>query len=146
LVPDLHVLFAGEGELEPAAKRHAHEAGVETRIHFLGLRSDIPSLLKASDLCVHSSYNEGFSLAVVEAMACGLPVVASNVRALNEIVQDRVSGLLFSCGDAKDLAQKIGMALHDSALNAKLRRGALARAMEFSLQNTVSELLTLYTF
>jgi glycosyltransferase involved in cell wall biosynthesis len=144
LVPDLHVLFAGEGELEPAAKRHAQEAGVGSRIHFLGLRSDIPSLLKASDLCVHSSYNEGFSLAVVEAMACGIPVVASDVRALNEIVQDKVSGLLFDCGDPKQLAQKIGMVLHDQVLNAKLRQGALARADDFSLKNTVSKLLTLY--
>jgi glycosyltransferase involved in cell wall biosynthesis len=144
LVPNLHVLFAGEGELEHPMRTHARAMGVENRIHFLGYRNDIASLLKASDICVQSSYNEGFSLSVAEAMACGIPVIASNVHALNEVVQNNISGLLFRCGDPKDLAEKINLVFKDFELCKRLKLGALARAQDFSLDETVDSLLKVY--
>jgi glycosyltransferase involved in cell wall biosynthesis len=144
LVPDLHVLFIGEGENMRLMQERASRRGVGDRIHFLGYRNDIPSLLKLCDLYVHSSYNEGIPLSVAEAMACGVPVIASNVTGLSEIVQDNNSGLLFRCADPADLAEKINAVLHDKGLREKLRSGAMARASDFSLDSTVTRLLSLY--
>lgn len=140
-IPNLHVLFAGEGELEHPMRVYAQDIGMASRIHFLGYRVDVPSLFKASDVCVQSSYNEGFSLSVAEAMACGIPVIASDVHALNEVVQDNASGLLFRCADSKDLANKIELVLNDPNLYARLRAGGQKRAQDFSLDNTVNSLL-----
>jgi glycosyltransferase involved in cell wall biosynthesis len=144
MIPDLHVLFIGEGENMRLMQERASRLGVGERIHFLGYRNDIPSLLKVCDLYVHSSYNEGIPLSVAEAMACGLPVIASNVTGLSEIVQDNTSGFLFRCADPADLARKINAVLHDKGLREKLRSGALARASDFSLDSTVTRLLSLY--
>jgi glycosyltransferase involved in cell wall biosynthesis len=146
LVPGLHVIFAGEGELEQDVRDYARAKGMDGRIHFLGYRSDIPSLLKTCDVYVHSSYSEGFGLSVVEAMACGIPVIASDVDGLSEIVQDKKSGLLFKCADAKDLADKIRSVLQDTGMQTKLKEGGLARVLDFSLDTTVDKLVALYAF
>ena len=146
LVPGLHVIFAGEGELEQGVRDYARAKGMDTRIHFLGYRSDVPSLLKTCDVYVHSSYSEGFGLSVAEAMACGIPVVVSNVDALSEVVKDKVSGLLFKCADPRDLAEKIRLVLGDTDMRTKLKAGAFTRALDFSLDITVDKLIALYAF
>lgn len=144
LVPGLHVVFAGEGELEQGVRDYARAKGIDTRIHFLGYRSDIPSLLKTCYVYVHSSYSEGFGLSVAEAMACGIPVIASDVDGLSEIVQDKKSGLLFKCADSKDLADKIKTVLQNTGMQTKLKEGGLKRALDFSLDTTVEKLIALY--
>jgi glycosyltransferase involved in cell wall biosynthesis len=146
LLPDLHVLFVGDGENKQAMQEYVSRKGIDKRIHFLGYRNDIASLLKLCDISIHSSYNEGIPLSVAEAMACGIPVIASDVNGLNEIVQDKKSGLLFKCADAGDMAETITSVLQDAELKTKLRTGALARALDFSLDTTVNKLIALYGF
>jgi glycosyltransferase involved in cell wall biosynthesis len=143
-VPDLHVLFIGDGEKRLLMQEHALKLGLDKRIHFLGYRSDVASLLKLCDVYVHSSYNEGIPLSVAEAMACGIPVIASDVNGLNEIVEDKKSGLLFKCADAGDLAEKIRLVLQDTGMKTKLKAGALKRALDFSLDTTADKLIALY--
>jgi glycosyltransferase involved in cell wall biosynthesis len=145
LIPGLHVLLAGEGDLEQAMRDHAARKGVADRVHFLGYRDDIHALVKACDVYVYSSHFEGMPLAVAEAMACGAPVVGSNVDGVNEIVQDKKSGLLFESGNEKDLAEKIGVVLRDAGVRAALRSGSLARSKDFSLDTMVTRLLSLYS-
>jgi hypothetical protein len=144
LVPGLHVMFVGEGELEPAMREYAKNLGVDNRIHFLGYRNDVPSLLKASDVCLQSSYNEGFALSVAEAMASGIPVIASDVQALNEVVQNKISGLLFECGNPNDLADKILQILTNATFKNQLVIGGHERVKDFSIDNTATSLLSLY--
>jgi glycosyltransferase involved in cell wall biosynthesis len=144
LVPNLHVLFVGDGENRQAMQEHASILGLDKRIHFLGYRSDVASLLKLCDVYIHSSYNEGIPLSVAEAMACGIPVIASDVNGLNEIVKDKISGLLFKCADAGDLADKIQLVLQDIDMKKKLKVGAFTRALDFSLDITVDKLIALY--
>jgi|WetSurMetagenome_2_1015567.scaffolds.fasta_scaffold00022_51 glycosyltransferase involved in cell wall biosynthesis len=141
---DLHVLFVGGGEGMQDLRSFARERNVADRVHFLGYRSDIPSVLKASDVYVHSSNWEGFGLAVVEAMAGGVPVVASDVEGLNEVVQNGTSGLLFKKGDPADLARNIGLVLSDVALRDRLKAGGDARARDFSVETTVSRFIEEY--
>ena len=77
----------------------AQSLGIAERVTFLGWRSDVASVLKASDIYVHSTDAEGFGIAACEAMAAGLPVVASDVPGLAQIVKG--AGILFPAGDDK---------------------------------------------
>jgi glycosyltransferase involved in cell wall biosynthesis len=145
MVPDLHFLLIGDGEALPMLRDCAKDLGIHDRVHFLGYRGDVPQLLKLCTLYIHSANWEGFGLAVVEAMAAGVPVIASNIGGLNEVVQDGISGLLFTKGDANDLADKTRMLLDDDALREKLRDNGLHRAHDFSLANTVNTFLSCYS-
>jgi glycosyltransferase involved in cell wall biosynthesis len=142
-IPDLHILFVGDGSTVKL-KEFAMKLGVLDRIHFLGYRSDIPSILKLCDIYIHSSNWEGFGLAVVEAMACGIPAIVSNIEGLNEIVQDNVSGLLFKRGDYKDLAAKIHRIFKDTNLYNALKAQGLKRAQDFSVVTTVDNFILQY--
>ncbi|MEN9935453.1 MAG: hypothetical protein RLZZ387_2032 [Chloroflexota bacterium] len=121
-----HLLIAGVGELEGALRERARRLGIESHVHFGGYRRDVPRLLGALDLYVHSSRWEGMSLAVIEAMAAGCPVVATVVDGSRELIEDGVHGWLVPPGDAAALARALGEALADPA-EARRRGDAAAR-------------------
>lgn len=100
-----HLVLAGEGRLKASVQDYARELGVDSRVHFLGFRKDMASVMKACDVYVQSSSWEGFGLVAVEAMASQLPVVASDVEGLADVVGD--AGLLFPPGDASTLSECI---------------------------------------
>ena len=79
--------FAGEGESLNCVKRYTEDIGVKDRVEFCGLIKDIPSFYNQLDIYVHSAHWEGFGLTVVEAIASGLPVLASNVSGLKELIE-----------------------------------------------------------
>jgi len=103
---------------------------LETAVSFLGLRSDVPTLLRGFDVYVSSSTTEGFSIACVEAMASGVPVVATRSGGPEEIVEDGVSGLLVPTQQPDLLGEAIQKVAEDRALAARLRERALARVHE----------------
>lgn len=106
LLPDCyHLLLAGTGVLQDEYVQLSKKLGIEHRIHFLGMRSDIPSLLKSVEVVIMSSHFEGLSLSSVEGMASGNPLIASNVNGLREVVQG--AGVLFPHEDAQTLASEI---------------------------------------
>lgn len=117
-IPKAHLLLAGEGSLR------ANLEGRE-RVHLLGVRGDIPEVLAAADIFALASDWEGLPLAIIEAMAAGLPVVATSVGCVPEIIEHGRTGLLVARGDQAALVA----ALQDLAENHSLRRdmGAAAR-------------------
>ena len=102
----------------------AADLGLAGRVHFLGQRDDIPDLLAALDIFVLPSHSEGVSLALLEAMAAGLPVIATAVGGLPEVVTDGVNGLLIPPQDPEALAQALARLLDDPALAKKLGENA----------------------
>ena len=116
----VHVVVAGEarGKLTDELLALRQELGLEPRVHFLGLVDQVPSFLAELDLFVSSSTSEGFSIACVEAMAAGLPVVATRSGGPEEIVLPGETGLLVPVSDPEALAA----ALADLAANPNLRR------------------------
>lgn len=103
MLPDtFHLFFAGVGPHETECKDLAVTLGIEKRVHFLGMRMDVPSLLKSMDEVIMSSHFEGLSLSSIEGMSSGKPFIASDVDGLHEIVAG--NGLLFPHEDAKALA------------------------------------------
>ena len=105
-LPDnYHLLLAGTGDLEDECKELVQSLGLAQRIHFLGMRTDVPQLLHTADVVVLSSHYEGLSLSSIEGMACGNPFIATDVDGLREIVSG--SGVLVPHEDAKTLAGEI---------------------------------------
>jgi glycosyltransferase EpsD len=95
---DLHYLIAGGGYLLAHLQSMAEELGIADRVHFLGYRNDIAGLYIASDICVFPSMREGLPVALMEAMACGMPVVCSNIRGNTDLIDEK-GGVLFEPTD-----------------------------------------------
>ncbi|MCP4424407.1 MAG: glycosyltransferase [Chloroflexi bacterium] len=115
-LPDVRLLIVGDGRLRSELEAIARQKRVEDAIIFTGSRRDIPELLSAMDLFALPSLWEGLPNAVLEAMAAGLPVVATAVGGAPELVVPGETGLLVPPGDAQALAQAIRLILEDSVL------------------------------
>jgi len=144
-VPDAQFVVAGDGPLRGRLRSQADELGLEDRLAFLGQREDIPRLLAASDVFVLPSLYEGTSLAVLEAMAAGRPVVSSRIGGTDELVVDGESGVLVPAGDADALAAAIRRLLADPALRARIGTAARQRAESlFCAAPTVARVTGVY--
>jgi len=112
----LPLVIAGDGPLNVPLKAEARQLGLARRTHFLGWRTDVPALMAGLDVLVMPSLWEGFGLVLLEAMAQSLPIVASNVSAIPEIVVSEETGLLVPPRDPEALAGALRMLLADPAL------------------------------
>jgi glycosyltransferase involved in cell wall biosynthesis len=119
-VPDALFLLAGDGPERGRLEARADELGVADRARFLGRREDVPQLLAACDVFALPSLYEGSSLAVLEAMAAGTPVVSSAIGGTEELIEDGRSGLLVPPGDAPALAAALRRLLGDPQLREDL--------------------------
>lgn len=143
LLPEsYHFCFAGDGPQKADLTDQAAASGLSGRIHFLGLRNDVERLIKTADLFVLSSQWEGFGLVAVEAMAGGIPVIASDVPGLAEVVKG--AGLLFEPANEKQLAESIEQSLSSSQFYQQLVEKGFMRAERYSLDQTVREYFRLY--
>jgi len=141
----LHLLVVGDGELRAQLTARAVTLGIQGRVHFLGARRDLGNILAAIDLFAMPSYWEGLPLSMVLAMGAGLPVVASRVAGIPEVVKDGVSGLLVTPGDVADLAAALNRIVHDDTLRVLL--GQEARAFvrpRFGVDGYVKSVSALY--
>jgi glycosyltransferase involved in cell wall biosynthesis len=109
--PDAHMVWLGDGGLRRQTERLVERQGLGDRFHLLGSRSDAPTLLPAFDVFVMPSLYEGLPCAVVEAMRCGIPVVATAVNSVPEIVLSGKTGLLAKPGDPESLARALAYLL-----------------------------------
>jgi glycosyltransferase involved in cell wall biosynthesis len=137
-----HLFLVGVGPDMRSHQQLAWELGVVDRVHFLGQRTDVPHLLRAADIFVQSSRFEGFGIAALEAMASDLPVIASRVPGLAELVGD--AGLLFETGDDRQLAKHLNMLVNSRDLRMQLAAAGRLRATEFSLEKTLDDHESLY--
>ena len=112
-MPHVTVLLAGEGPARRCLEDEARSQGVADRVHFLGHRDDVRTLMAQADVVVLPSVAEGLPLVLLEAMAAGRPIVATAVGGVPEIVEDRVTGLLVPPGDAPALAAAVLSVLAD---------------------------------
>ena len=141
-VPDAHLLLVGDGPLRPKLEQLAQALGIRQRVSFLGWRADVAAVLKGSDVYVQSTHSDGFGIAACEAMAAGLPVLASDVPGLAEVVSG--AGILFPPGDDKALTQHLAALVRSPELRRKMSRASLRRAREFNIEATVDGYTRLY--
>ena len=144
-VPRARFVFVGDGPLRSSLDNQARSMGLGGCIRWLGFRRDIPALLEATDLFVRPSLEDAFPTVLLEAMAMGLPVVASRVGGIPEIVIPGQTGTLVEAGDAPGLAQAVSDLLLQPTERAACGEAARRRAQaEFSIQNWLSRLEALY--
>tara|TARA_B110000240_G_C13496157_1_gene451736 strand:- start:463 stop:1545 length:1083 start_codon:yes stop_codon:yes gene_type:complete len=137
------LLLVGEGPLLDAAKILATQLGIEKQVCFLGLRMDVPQLLKTADIVVLSSKYEGLSLSSVEGLASGKPFIASDVPGLHEVVGG--AGLLFPQGDVDTLTSHIVNLMSDSSFYDSVKTSCLQRSKSYDIQEMVKKHIDLYT-
>lgn len=143
--PSARLLLAGEGPQRSRIQEEVAYLGLEATVIFLGRRTDIPTIMATADVFVFSSISEGFGLAVAEAQAAGLPVVACRIPALEEIVEDDVTGVLVSSRNPYEMAESVRCLLEDNARRLAMGRAARRRAHElFDITCTAAQLLAVY--
>ncbi|MGB2713448.1 MAG: glycosyltransferase [Vicinamibacterales bacterium] len=144
-VPDARFIVAGEGELRLQLERQIKEHRLEKHVFLAGFRPDVLSLHKSFDIFVLSSTTEGLGTSLLDAMACGKPIVATTAGGIPEVVEDGVTGLLVPPRDADSLAKAIVVLLKDAKKRAKFGAAGLARVRErFSAERMVQDTLRVY--
>jgi glycosyltransferase involved in cell wall biosynthesis len=145
LGPGARLVVAGDGPLMPSLRELASSLGVAPYVHLLGVRKDVPALLNALDAFVLSSITEGLPLVVPEAMASGLPVIATDVGGLPTVIDDGVTGYLVPSRDEAALRERAATLQADRALGRAMGQRARSVAMErFSAERMQRDYLDLY--
>jgi L-malate glycosyltransferase len=144
-LPDVRFVIAGEGELRLALERQIRERRLEKHVLMLGFRPDVLSLHKAFDIFVMSSVTEGLGTSLLDAMACGKPVVATAAGGIPEVVEDGVTGLLVPPRDHAAMAGAIVRLLNDAALRRQMGDAGRRTVRErFSVERMVLDTLRVY--
>jgi glycosyltransferase involved in cell wall biosynthesis len=139
--PRAHLVLAGGGDLLEQAKVRANDLGLSRRVHFLGIRTDIPDLLGALDAFVLSSNYEGNPLSVIEAMAAGLPIVSTAAGGVPELIENGREGFIVQPGDLAGLADSMTFLLNHENARKSMGGAAARRAKEHF---DISAMLTAY--
>jgi glycosyltransferase involved in cell wall biosynthesis len=143
--PRVRLVMVGDGPLRPVVEERIRALDLQDRVDLLGRLEDPVPALHGFDVFVMPSHNEGMGRAAVEAMAAGLPVVATRVGGLPDVVQDGLTGLVIPPRDPEALAAALTRLLDDEALRARMGQAGLARAEEYSDKVMFERLEALYT-
>jgi len=138
------MLMVGDGPERPAAEALAIQLGVQDEVLFLGKTSDVERILGISDLFLLPSETESFGLAALEAMASGVPVIASRAGGLPEVVDHGRNGYLEPVGDIQAMAERAKYILSNTSTHAMFSNQALEAAQKFSMEHIGQTYLNLY--
>ncbi len=143
-VKGAYLLFCGVGEREEALRSLADELGISGRVRFLGFRKDVPDLLATSDVFIFPSFQEGLPVSLMEAMAAGLPCVASKVRGNADLIAQGKGGYLREPLDAEGFAEDIWRLLADESLRAAMGRYNREQMPQYGLDAVSEQMTALY--
>jgi len=142
---DLRMEIAGEGPDRNRLEKLTQELGLDSVVRFLGWRSDLYKLMSEWDVFVQPSLEEGFGMAALDAMVAGLPVIASNVRGLPELIENGKTGVLVEAQSPSALAAAAESLIQDPEMARRFGRAGRARAEErFTAKRMVAELESVY--
>lgn len=141
--PNAHLVLVGDGELLEETRDLVRERSLP-RVHFLGRRRDIPEILAATDIVVLVSKREGLPRAVLEGMAAGKPLVATDVRGNRDLVEDGINGFLVPLGDVETLAESLIKLLGSPELRAQMGKKSREKVEAYSLEKVLEEMKAIY--
>lgn len=138
---NVHYCIAGKGELHDYLKILANELGIGAQVHLLGHRSDVAEIYKSADVCCFPSIREGLGMAVLEGIACGLPVVAADNRGTRDIIVDGENGVLCPPTDVNSFVKAIHKILKRERTTGHAEELSIRH---FDLENVLSEMKRFY--
>jgi glycosyltransferase involved in cell wall biosynthesis len=141
---DVSILIAGDGPLQSDLEKEIHDRDLDDAVHLLGYRTDIPNVMMESDILVLPSFREGTPLVIIEAMAAGLPVIATNIAGIPELIDDTKTGYLIEPGDPDTLASRVDELAQDSNQRELFGHAGQKRSNAFETRQMVSEYQNLY--
>ena len=143
--PQIKVLVVGDGTLRPVLEAQVTEMGLSEQVLFVGTRKDIPVILAALDLFILPSLWEGFSLAILEALAMGTPVIATAVGGASEVICSGHDGLLIPPGEESSLVAAVREAILDPRKYREMgRKGKETVGRQFTVAQHLTRLQDLY--
>lgn len=142
--PQFHLFICGDGVQEAELKAKAKELGIEHQIHFLGFRKDVYKISSAADLFLFASLQEGLPVAIMEAMACGLPIVASKVRGNYDLIDQGKGGYLVAPTDVDGFVKVIHKITENKDRLEKMKQYNLRKVQKYSIEAVVDQMADLY--
>ena len=144
-IPDARFVILGEGELRDQLERQVRDYRLEKHVLLPGFRTDVLGCIKSFDLFVMSSVTEGLGTSLLDAMACGKAVVATEAGGIPEVVDDQVTGMLVPPRNHQAMAAAIVRVLRDEALRRRMGGAGLARVRaRFTVERMVAETAAVY--
>ncbi|NJD76809.1 MAG: glycosyltransferase family 4 protein [Candidatus Methanoperedens sp.] len=143
-IPNCKIVIAGDGVEKKELEKLVGDMDIKDRIIFMGYIKDMLRFYRLIDCLVIPSRSESFGLSAIEGQASGVPVIASDIKGLNEVVLDKETGLLFEKDNEKDLAGKIQLVNYDKNLRIKLARNGMDNVRKYSLDNYLLNLENIY--
>lgn len=143
-IPQIRLLLAGGGALEKDYREMAKELKVEDNVDFLGHRKDIPELLSISDVVVASSKREGMPVNIMEAMASGKPIVATNIRGHRDLIVNGENCFLFELDDVEKAVHSIVKLYNSPNLIQQIGKAGIERVKKYSLDSVMKEMIKIY--
>jgi len=140
---NIHYLICGRGEMWASLEESARELGIDHHVNFLGYRTDAPELYKASDLFLFVTLREGLSVALMEAMSSGIPIVCAKIRGNTDLIDDGLSGV-FSENDPEAVAEHILSLYRDPERRQALGQAASEKALLFDEKNVLEQVKEIY--
>lgn len=141
---EIHYLICGQGGLENYLRDLAKELGLEKQVHLLGFRKDVAEIYKISDLFVFPSFREGLSVALMEAMANGLPLVCSEIRGNIDLIEDGKGGFLVEPTDLDGYSKYVDKLTSDKQLKMELGSFNIKKIEDYSVENVLSDMERIY--
>lgn len=142
--PHFHLFICGDGVQEEELKAEVEKLGIQAQIHFMGFRNDVYKLSSAADLFLFASLQEGLPVAIMEAMACGLPIIASDIRGNADLIDSGRGGYLVKPTDVDGFTKAIKKALDISTEWSEMERYNLEKVKKFGTENVVKQMASLY--
>lgn len=131
--PKVRYMICGRGELLESLQKLAEELGIRDRVSFLGYRKDVPQIMRAADIYAHPSKREGLGLASLEAMACGLPLVTSNVQGIPDYVENGFTGFMCDPTDVDGFAEHLRLLIRDKVLREQISATNLQQSERYAV-------------
>ena len=141
--PTCELNLVGDGDLVESVKQRVNELGIEENVRFIGLLDMVYKKMSESDIFILPSNYEGMPITLIEAMTTGLPIVATAVGGVPDMIEDEKSGLLVAVSKDK-IAEAIIRLLDNETLREKVSQGAMLKARDFSLEKMTQAYITLY--
>jgi glycosyltransferase involved in cell wall biosynthesis len=142
--PDVRFIHAGDGPLRERIHNLSHEMGLDSHLHFLGSRADVPDVLRAMDIFILTSSNEGTPNAAMEAMATDLPCIATDTGDCKVLIVEGKTGLIAPVGDVEQLAGHVLRLIGDATLRRSMGQSGYERIQDYSVHKMAQRYQDIY--